>query len=239
MRAAPRSVVARPARPALKPDDPRIADGHAVLQRFWSGIGQPDPALLTTGTAPELSGPLSWPGLREAYRVVRREGGLILATDGLSDPFVGKNIEDESGFGVELFLDLPGAQDMSRENIRASWAFELLTITARNVAGFGGIVDRLDRQGTAPMAMALERNPGEGWSDAAGYVGILIGLPARGIARTLPLPFGAVRIVPVTLLRADEAGIAARGEHQRRDIAAALIAAGHGHRSDLTRPSVL
>ncbi|MCB2117456.1 MAG: suppressor of fused domain protein [Rhodobacteraceae bacterium] len=226
-------------RPVLSPDDPRIGAGRVALDRFWQGIGTAAPELLEPDHDPELTGPLSWPGRRETYRAVSRDGGLILATDGLSDPFIGKSVAEESGFGVELFLDLPGAGDLSLADLRHHWAFELLTLVARNVAGFGGITDRLDRQGTVLMAMPLERDPGSAWRDSGGYATVLIGLPARGLGLTLSLPFGPVRIVPVTLLRPEEATVALRGDEQRRDLAARLLASGNGHRTDLARPALI
>lgn len=163
----------------------------------------------------------------------------MLASDGLSDPFVATRATGESGYGVEVFVEIPEAGARDTDALRDSWAFALIEIVAQNIAGFGGISNRLDRDGIVAMAVPLILPPGPGWVDATGFTGVFIGLPARRLVARIDLPFGPVRFLAVTLLRPDEALHAARSAANREDLAARLRASGHEHLSDPARASLL
>jgi hypothetical protein len=219
-------------------DDPRIALGREARLRHWKRIGRPDRELVAYVADPGPAAAAGWPAARQAYHIVRRHDSLILSTDGLSDPFVGK-AAGESGYGAEVFIEVHGAQEMEAGFLRESWAFAVLEIVAQNIAGFGGILDRLEREGIVHMGVPLLSPPAPGWSDDLGFSGVLIGLPARRAGAVVDLPLGPVRYLAVTLLRPDEALFAARGAENRARLARLLDAAGHGHVSDPARPSVL
>lgn len=236
--AAPPDDAAPAARPRIAADDPRIAEGRELRLRHWKRIGRPDRELVACVADPGPAAAAGWPAARQAYHIVRRHDSLILATDGLSDPFVGKAAGD-SGYGVEAFIELHGAQEMEAGFLRESWAFAVLEVVAQNIAGFGGILDRLGRDGVVHMAVPLLSPPAPGWSDDLGFSGVLIGLPARRAGAVVDLPLGPVRYLAVTLLRPDEALFAARGAENRARLARLLEAVGTGHLSDPARPSVL
>ncbi len=228
-----------PARPtAIQPDDPRIAEGRELRLRHWKRLGLPDTELVTYLADPGPAASAGWPAARQAYHIVRRFDSLVLATDGLSDPFVGR-LAGESGYGVEVFIEIPHAQEMEAGFLRESWAFAVLEVVAQNIAGFGGILDRLARDSVVHMAVPLLVSPAPGWADDLGFTGVLIGLPARRAGAVVNLPLGPVRYLAVTLLRPDEALFAGRGAVNRTRLASLLEVAGHGHFSDPERPSVL
>lgn len=245
VRAAPEPgavrVLAAPvvAAPRILPDDPRIAEGRALRLRHWQRLGRPEADPITYLSDPALHGVPSWPSGRQSYHVVRRSASLVLASDGLSDPFVATRATGESGYGVEVFVEIPAAEAPDAAALRDSWAFALIEIVAQNIAGFGGIANRLERDGVVAMAVPLILPPGPGWVDETGFTGVLIGLPARRVAARIDLPFGPVRFLAVTLLRPDEALHAARRAENREDLAARLRASGHEHLSDPARASVL
>ena len=56
---------------------------------MWQQIGSLQPLVLSHMVNSALLGGPKWPALRQAFRVIRRHnsGNIILATDGLSDPF--------------------------------------------------------------------------------------------------------------------------------------------------------
>ncbi|MCA0272992.1 MAG: hypothetical protein LCH69_13160 [Proteobacteria bacterium] len=234
--AGPDPAPARPA--AIRPDDPRIALGREARLRHWKRLGLPDQELVTYLADPGPAASAGWPAARQAYHIVRRYDSLVLGTDGLSDPFVGK-VSDESGYGIEVFVEIPHEQAMEAAFLRESWAFAVLEVVAQNIAGFGGILDRLGRDGVVHMAVPLLVPPAPGWTDDLGFTGVLIGLPARRAGAVVDLPLGPVRYLAVTLLRPDEALFAARGAENRDRLARLLDAAGHGHFSDPARGTVL
>lgn len=224
--------------PAIRPDDPRIAIGRDARLRHWKRLGLPDRELVTYLADPGPASAAGWPAARQAYHITRRFDSLVLSTDGLSDPFVGK-VAGESGYGVEVFVEIPHAQEMEAAFLRESWAFAVLEVVAQNIAGFGGILDRLARDGVVHMAVPLLVSPAPGWTDDLGFTGVLIGLPAPRSGAVVELPLGPVRYLAVTLLRPDEALFAARGAANRARLASLLDAAGNGHLSDPGRASVL
>lgn len=240
--------------PARTPGPPtaEAAASHARLDAWWATIGRPGPDLIAAFVNPAFGGGPLWPGLRRAFRVVRRGDTTILATDGLSDPFLGEPPE-VNGLGLELFVetaDIPPSCLGTEEDVAPlakSWAFALLAHVGDLVAGEGeGFAETLDRYGVisteipgAEEQPALKQLP-PGFVTEDGAIGVLIGAPAPDFPAVIrDMPLTAVRIVPVVLLRADELeAIRDGGAEARRAIAERLGAAAGGHRSSLGRPSV-
>src|SRR5262249_21684709 len=110
----------------ISDDDPRIQAGYQSLQAYWDGIGPSDPDVIAYMINPQFRGKPGWPNLRQAYRIVRPPGTLIIASDGLSDPFVGSDIEDSNGFDMEVFIETPDLADADFAAIRDSWAFSVI-----------------------------------------------------------------------------------------------------------------
>jgi hypothetical protein len=182
----------------------------------------------------------AWPNTRQAYRVVRPKTSLIIASDGLSDPFVGTDMDDVSGFGTEVFIETPDLVGADFDAIRAGWAFGLIENFAMNVADWGGIADQLKKYSVMstefPFAGAL---PPE-WLNDRGAAGFLINTPVAGRLSETQTPFGHVMIVALTLLHpAELAFVAANGQSGRDRLVETLQAKGMGHMSSLRRPSVI
>ncbi len=235
----PEAPPPKPIKLAIRADDRRIGVGRALRLAHWRRLGRPESEPITYADNSDLHGAPDWPSDRKCYHVIRRFDSLVLTTDGLSDPFVGTTADEESGYGVEVFLEIPGAGEIAFDEIRDSWAFALIEIVAQNIAGFGGIVDRLEREPTVLMSVPVLNPPASAWVDEIGFTGVLIGLSARRLATRIDLPCGQVRFVAITLLRPDEAVYAQRGAAERVHLAEALKAAGHEHLSDPRRMSVL
>lgn len=227
--------------------------GHARLDRHWQAVGTLEPDVIAYLISPGLSGGPAWPSTRQAYRVVRRGESVLLASDGLSDPF--EDVDGAgNGFEMELFLetaDIP-AQFKGRigevDSLKGSWAFELLEHVAGTVADAGGITAQLEQYG----ALSLEL-PGVSQSRAIGAqlpghfvteddcIGVLLGGIDPGFPTRLDdMPLSAVTLVPVVLITAAELEyIRAGGGQARQELVARLQAAGHKTVIDLQRASVV
>ena len=84
-------------------NDP-LQESCARRDRFWSAVGQVEADVLGSLISPSFASGPHWPTLRQAYRIVRRGDAVLLATDGLSDPFDG--VEGMgNGFEIELFIE--------------------------------------------------------------------------------------------------------------------------------------
>ncbi len=90
--------------------------------------------------------------------MVRRGDTIILATEGLSDPF-----DDTEGMGngfeMELFVETADIPEHAYgpvgevDPFKGSWAFELLEHVAKTVADAGGITHQLDQYGTLSLEL--------------------------------------------------------------------------------------
>lgn len=226
---------------------------HARLDRYWASIGTLEQEVLTNLVDPRLMYGPSWPTKRQAYRVIRRDASIILATEGMSDPFEGV-VSESNGFEMELFLDtadipapLAGAKgDISR--IRESWAFELLHRVGDKVAQIGGINHRLERYDSVSMELpgfsqthALAAQLPPHFVTADDCLGLLLGAPDADFPTTIEdMPLSPVRLVSITLLTAAELEHLRQGDSGvRHELVQKLTALSFGHRCDVQRLSLV
>ncbi|QJI29489.1 Suppressor of fused protein (SUFU) [Pseudomonas sp. ADAK18] len=225
----------------------------ACLDRHWTSVGTVEADVLAYLISPSFSGGPHWPSTRQAYRVIRRGDSIILATEGLSDPF-----DDAEGLGngfeMELFLETSDIPEHARgplgevDPFKRSWAFELIEHVAKTVAGAGGITQQLEQHG----ALSLEL-PGFSLSHHMSdqlpkhfvtdndAVGVLLGAPEPDLPTRLDdMPLSPVSLVPVVLITASELEYVRSGGRQaREDLVSRLKDAGVGHMSSLHRDSVV
>ncbi len=223
------------------------------LDRHWQSVGTVEKDVLAYLISPSFSGGPYWPSTRQAYRVVRREDSIVLATDGLSDPF-----DDAEGLGngfeMELFLETADIPEHARgtlgdvDPVRRSWAFELIKHVAKTVADAGGITHQLERHGVLSLELPgfsqshlmSDQLPAQ-FVTEDDAVGVLLGGPSPDFQTRLDdMPLSPVQLVPVVLITASELEyVRAGGRAAREDLVARLQAAGAGHISNLDRESVI
>lgn len=226
---------------------------EACLDLHWGSIGTVERDVLSYIISPSFSGGPYWPSTRQAYRVVRRGDTVIIATEGLSDPF-----DDAEGMGngfeMELFIETADIPEHARgllgevDPFKRSWAFELVEHVAKTVADAGGITHQLEQYG----ALSLEI-PGFSQSHHMSdqlpklfvtdddSTGVLLGAPEPDFPTRLDdMPLSPVRLVPVVLITASELEyVRDGGRGAREDLVSRLKAAGIGHMSSLHRASVV
>ncbi|POA31762.1 MULTISPECIES: suppressor of fused domain protein [unclassified Pseudomonas] len=226
---------------------------EACLDRHWGSVGTVERDVLSYIISPSFSVGPYWPSTRQAYRVVRRGDSVIIATEGLSDPF-----DDAEGMGngfeMELFIETADIPEHARgplgevDPFKRSWAFELVEHVAKTVADAGGITHRLEQYG----ALSLEI-PGFSLSHHMSdqlprlfvtdddSTGVLLGAPEPDFPTQLDdMPLSPVRLVPVVLITASELEyVRSGGREAREDLVVRLKAAGVGHMSSLHRASVV
>lgn len=234
-------------------DSDAAEESYRARDRYWASIGRVESDVLTHLISPGLTGGPAWPTTRQAFRVIRREGTTIIATDGLSDPFDGVR-GGGNGYRMELFIETadidpalagePG--DISR--LGQSWAFELLQQVSGTVANAAGITHQLDRHRVLSMeipgfsqAHVLPAQLPARFATADDSLGVLLGQPAPDFPLEVPgMPLSPVVMVPVVLVTASELEfLRAGGAEARRDLAARLGATQAGHGSSLTRAAVV
>ncbi len=229
--------------------------GAACLDRHWQAVGHCEQDVLGFAISPSFMGGPHWPSTRQAYRIVRRNERILLATEGLSDPFDGVQGDDlGNGFEMELFIETPDIPDHAQGAVgdvspfADSWTFELLRCVAGTVADAGGYRSRLERYGVLSLELpgvsqsrAMSEQLPAHFVSADDCAGVLIGGPAPDFPTRLDdMPLSPVTLVPVVLITAAELDYVRNGGAQaREDLAARLNAAGLGHVSHLQRASVV
>ena len=182
-----------------------------------------------------------WPSLRQAWRVIRRADSILIASDGLSDPF-----EDDDdvfvprGHLLEVCIEAP-LSAFDGGAVQASWLFDVIYQVSQNVADHGSIDLLAQRHGSVSMALDVQDAP-MGLEDENGQVGVLLAQGTATIPPSLATPYGAVMLLTATVLQPAEMahiGEAADKARSRRDLAAALAASPTGHLSVASRPAVI
>lgn len=225
------------------------AETYAKRDHHWATIGRVEPDVIAFMINPQFRGEPAWPGTRQAYRVIRRPHSVILASDGLSDPFDDGD-GTRNGYEMELFIetaDVPNGMSGLDGNVAAlggSWAFIILKHVCAQIAEAGGVMDRLERlqalsmelPGVSEEPALLQQLPKEFISDDD-CVGILIGAPKPDFPALIPnMPLSPVLLVPIVLLTAAELDVVrGAGAAGRNTVVAKLISAGSGHISRLSR----
>lgn len=220
--------------------DPRYEAYAAARRSYWTGIGIVDSDVIAYMISPQFSGAPAWPTTRQSFVIVRREHSLIIASDGLSDLFVGTNISG-AGFGSEVYIEVAGMQAAPFDEVRTSWAFSLIENFARNLADWGGINNQIERYGVTSSEMPAPEAIEKSWISDEETVGILIGLPPEERAIKLRLDAANdILMLPITLITpAELAFISKGGAAARAELTRLLIDASVGAISDLGRRSVV
>lgn len=208
----------------------------------WAAFGATDPYFVAPAGGSSFAAGPPWPGLREAYRVIRGPLGTIVASDGLSDPFTDDWTDppDQNGFAVEVYAVAGPVADDERV---AGWMVPVVAGFARAVAERRTIHDLLDEFGTLSTELPDVPIPDEArarFVSAAGRVAVLVGLRTPEFPDGFIGPVSPVRLVNLKLLTVAEfAMIAADGDAGRDELARRLLAGPDPLVSSLTRASVV
>ena len=68
--------------------DELLEKSAKAREDLWESLGALEPSLLSQLQSSALMGAPKWPAVRQAFRLVKRQNGnVLIASDGLSDPF--------------------------------------------------------------------------------------------------------------------------------------------------------
>ncbi|RZO54514.1 MAG: hypothetical protein EVA89_27825 [Sandaracinaceae bacterium] len=205
----------------------------------WAACGAVDPHVLAPMINPAFTGAPAWPNLRQAYKTIRGPDGIVLATDGLSDPFDDswRDPPSQNGFAMEVF----GVTDVELP-LTESWIFQIVAGFATQVAGHGHIHSLLDELGCISTELYDVPIPDEArprFVNAEGRVGVLVGLVAPPVPESVQGPLSSIRLASLKLLTLPELKhIVEGGETARDELAERLRKTPHPLRSSLSRESV-
>ncbi len=214
----------------------RVIEARA---QFWSSLGEMDMDVLTHLINPAFLGGPRWPTMHQAYLKVERPHSVLLASDGLSDPFEDEQ-EANVGFGIECYVDSDEPElRTALGKLRGSWQFQLLYQVAQNAAHLRVIKEELEQYEVIALEV-YDVNVPQNFISPEGRVGTLLGIDAPGIPREINTPEGSIRLVSIKLLTLPElAYITQYGEDGRKHLAELFRAQGSYHLSSLKRKSVV
>ncbi|RKH87788.1 hypothetical protein D7Y21_17605 [Corallococcus sp. AB045] len=206
-------------------DQARIA-----RRSVWRGLGTMSDDLYIP---PVVGGP--WPGERQNWIAVRRpDGGMLIVTDGLSDPFNDILDRPTAGFGLELAIETPEPLG----EVWKSWPVHLLERVAYEVAEFEKLRVRL-ANGTLSMEVDGVGMP-ETLVTSEGRVAVLIGMETDSLPSRFTLPGGEVRLLTVkVLMPAELKWLLQQGTGTGAELIRRFTAAGETHLSRSWRQPVV
>ena len=234
----------------LQPDDAvvgkeagaqMLATACAARDAFYATLGAMDADVLAPLVNPAFMGGPRWPSLRQAWRVIRRPDSILIASDGLSDPF-----EDDDdvfvprGHLLEVCIEAP-LSAFDGNPVQASWLFDLVYQVSQNVADHGSIDLLVQRHGSVSMVLDLQDAP-KGLEDENEQVGVLLAQGAATIPPSFATPYGEVMLLTLTVLQPAELAYISEAEDKaqsRRDLAAVIAASPTAHLSVAQRPAVI
>ncbi len=219
--------------------DGLIEKTSAVRDAAWSRFGTVDPNVLTHLVNPSLMGGPRWPAMRQAFRVVRRDGATLLASDGLSDPFDDEGAPRVNGFGLELAAWTTDAID----ELPASWLWDIVWNMSQFAANHGAIGELLEEMGTLTTELYDVRIPSQHRASFVNdheRVGVLLWPAAAPLPDRVDGPLSPIRLVNVKLLTLQELDyVVATGPNARAELARRFSESADPQASSLLRKSVV
>ncbi|MWV57691.1 hypothetical protein [Rathayibacter sp. VKM Ac-2754] len=216
--------------------DERRALAEAVAEdraELWRGIGELDRTVVVSTEDPGVRGGARWPTDHRAFLRVDRGASVVLATDGLSDPF-DRLARPGTGLGLELCLETSALRGVPTAELSNHWQFHLLYESAR-LAALQGICCRA---GIGTSRLTGVAAPGS-WTDETGGVGVLLGLRSACLPERMELATGQAELVTLTPLWPEEYAVASVDAAASAEIAARLGALPCDELVHTARPRVV
>jgi hypothetical protein len=220
---------------------------HQARYEAWSAWGTVDPYVIAPITNPAFVGGTRWPGLRQAHLVVRKDGAVLLASDGLADPAEWPDADPTNGLGVEAYAitgdDIGDGGEVMR--VGTSWLGAMVQKVSNTLAAEGWpLIDALARYRIMTIGLTgILGSEDERWVDDGGMSVAMLGLTDSEIVDVVPGPLSPIRFLNAKLLTRREADFCvqdARGSAAARaELARRFAEQGDVLWSSLNRESVI
>ena len=219
--------------------DERLKTAGLARRAVYDRMGSISEDVLAPLLGPALTGGPRWPS-RPAWRVIRREGRVALASDGLSDPW---ESGPGPGYALEVFMETPERllpEGAPLTDLAKTWLFSAVSEISNLIADHGGVRPLLEKFGSVSVEIDGTRFP-ETLRNDEGRVGVLLGLGAPGVPEKIVYPSGGdARLLPITVLTREELDhIVEGGDAARAELVGWLATSRTGHLSVLDRPSAV
>jgi len=206
-------------------DDPLYEATFEARDNYWKNIGEIDEDVIAHVISPQFMGAPHWPTTRQAYKIIRTETSLIIASDGLSDPFTdaAEHEVNFSGFSSEVFIESSELVGATFDDIKKSWQFEAVEIWSRNVANYGGINANLEKYPVMSIELPIHSLP-EDWKNENGNVGFLVNCKMSNREYEFSnSPLSSIKLISLTAIKPDELKFVIEGGQKGRDTLAEVL----------------
>jgi hypothetical protein len=204
----------------------------------WSTWGTPDDDVLTHLISPMLAGGPKWPNTRQAFRVVRRPGEVLLASDGLADPYDDEGVA-RNGLEHECYATTADPLDQ----VPGTWLWDLVWQMSQFAAGHGGLAGLLDEMSllsTELYDVGIPDSHRARFVNADARVAVMLGLVDTAPPSSVEGPLSPIRLINIKLMTLDELDyVLDHNEEGRRELARRYSAQGRALACSLDRPSVV
>jgi hypothetical protein len=184
-----------------------------------------------------MGGP-KWPNTRQAFRAVRRPGEILLASDGLSDPY---DDAERARNGLEHEFYATTADPL--DPVPGSWLWDLvwqMSQFAAGHAGLAGLLDEMTLLSTELYDVGIPDSHRERFVNSDQRVAVLLGQHDSAPPSIVDGPLSRIRLVNIKLMTLDELEyVLPRDEEGRRELGRRFAAQGRPLASGLDRPSVV
>jgi hypothetical protein len=210
-----------------------------LRDQYWKSIGEVDPDVMTHVINPAFMGGPMWPSVRQAFLTINSPERIILASDGLSDPYDDMETNEANaaynGFGLEVYV----STEKLTVPVQTTWQFQLVWQAAQVIANQGSVIDLINEMTYITTEFYNVDVPAE-WRNAESRVGAIIGLPDPVIPGDLQLSIEPVKIVNVKLLTLPELDyVLKNGQEGRTKLVELFLTQGSATLSSLERKSVI
>lgn len=208
-----------------------------LRDNYWKSVGEVDPDVIAHLINPAFMGGPKWPSLRQAFKTIRSSETVIIASDGLSDPYddydTNKDNQAYNGLGFEFYVETSDKIDV----IQNSWQFDIVYQMSQFAAANPNILNLLNQYTFLTTELYNVKAPVE-YINESERVGVIVGLPSETIPESVKLSIEEVRIVNIRLLTLDELNyVVANGVTAREELAQEMIRHGNPTTSFVARES--
>lgn len=228
------------AKKTARRDAGSVAEASAAARlAAWGRFGVVDDDVLGHLINPSFMGGPRWPGLRQAYRVARKGDIVLVASDGLSDPY-DDGPSERNGVGVEVFA---ATDDDLGGSVAGTWLHDLVFQTAQLAADHGGLGPLVERLGSVSVEIydvGIPATHTARFVNDEERVTVLLTRGATPIPPRIDGPLSPIDLLHLELLTLDECEMVLEHEDAGRAELVELLQAQHvAPLSRLDRPSVV
>lgn len=186
---------------------------NTARDELFNSLGNVDSDVIAHLINPAFMGGPQWPALRQAFSVIRTNDSIMVASNGLSDPFDDID-EPNNGFRLEIIAE---TKEDINDDVSHSWLFRLVYSISQQAAHSSQFFEFISNYGVITMELFAEQDGLEEFQDENGMVGVMIGVEHPNLPKHIQFPAEEVILAAVQILTPDELKYVAEKREEGRN----------------------